>query len=656
MLTDQEKTLISEAYKLLDTHLAKFVRRPQQHSMITRVASLLGETQIGLIEAPTGIGKSFSYLLPSVILAINRDKRLVVSTATTSLQDQLASKDLPVVLSICEKLGLGTPKFSVAKGRERHVCLTKLDSLTTQEDMFKTDDNAKVFNDLLTLWDSGTWSGQRDHIPGGIKSPIWAKVSNTSASCTGDACPARDDCPYYKTVDLTANARVIVTNHDYLLATLIHVPNSSLSMGEENFYIFDEAHHLGDKCLGAFAKTYDLNSEWQDAFKLVTRMLKISASTIELTLERLNGINRAIEVNALNMLGDGSQHRFVLGEAPASFLTLALQAKGALQELLDIVLDAQANPAQKVKSALSNVIAVKVNGIKGDLNKLIDCLESFIDDDTPRARWLTRHRSGVELRCSPFDPSSVARQHLWPKLEAAVLTSATLSSLGKFDSVLRSLGLPSDTRCLKLDSPLDYSQASLVVPNLALEATDKGHHSSVCAFVRRTAFQDENRLGVLIYFTSKSNMLKVYAHLTDLEKTMVLIQKDMHPSAMVAIHRERISRGQKSVLFGLDSLSEGLDLPGLNCTRVIIDKLPFPSTDDPIMATHAEHLKKKGFEPFSLLTLPKTGQKLAQIVGRLIRSEGDFGEVIVLDKRMVTRSYGSKLLASTPFAKIASAY
>ena len=177
----------------------------------------------------------------------------------------------------------------------------------------------------------------------------------------------------------------------------------------------------------------------------------------------------------------------------------------------------------------------------------------------------------------------------------------------------------------------------------------------VCAFVRQAAFGKTDRLGVLMYFTSKSSMNRVYEYLTLEEKSAVLLQGEMHPTAMVAIHRERIAAGKKSVLFGLDSLAEGLDLPGENCTRVIIDKLPFPSMDDPIMATHAEHLKKKGLEPFNMLTLPKTGLKFAQVVGRLIRSEGDYGDIIVLDRRLVSKRYGAKLLASTPFRQIDSA-
>lgn len=182
MLTHREKDLISEAYRLLDTHLLKFIPRPRQHSMIGRVASLLGEGQIGMIEAPTGIGKFFSYLIPGVILALTREKRLVVSTATTSLQDQLASKDLPVILNICQQLGFELPAFSNAKGRERHICLTKLDSLTSQADMFRNNLDSEEFNKILALWDSENWSGQRDHIPGGTRSVIWAKVSKTSAS------------------------------------------------------------------------------------------------------------------------------------------------------------------------------------------------------------------------------------------------------------------------------------------------------------------------------------------------------------------------------------------------------------------------------------------------------------------------------------------
>lgn len=654
MLTDQEKQLIARGYGQLGQHLPRFTPRPQQQAMIKRVASLFADARVGLIEAPTGIGKSFSYLIPSLILALTRDKRLVVSTATTSLQDQLASKDLPVVLDICEDLGLGRPAFSVAKGRERHVCPVKLEAMSAQTDMFENKTLVAEFRKLSDLFDAGQWSGLRDHILGGIGSSIWSKIANTSDSCTGDACPSRDDCPYYATVDATASARVIVTNHDYLLATLIHVPNSPLSQTDENLYVFDEAHHLGDKCLSAFAKSYDLLEDWQDLYRQAARMLHMPADMIDVSLGRLSGVNRAIEASASLMLGDGSQHRFVLGDAPTSLLELVFQAKGCLLELMD-QMSAWQERSKDSKSALSNAISIKVNGVKGDIARQIDCLDSFANVDVPRARWITRHRTGIELRCSPFDASSIARQHLWPKITSAVLTSATLGSLGKFDATVRALGLPAQTSCMRLDSPLDYSRASLVVPRLALEGGDQGHSAMVSAFVKRAAFGTSTRLGVLIYFTSRTSMRRVYESLSDADKQIVLMQGDLHPSAMVAAHRERIAAGQRSVMFGLDSLSEGLDLPGENCTRVIIDRLPFPSLDDPIIATHAEHLKKNGFEPFPMLSLPKAGTKFAQLVGRLIRADGDYGDIIILDQRLLSKQYGAQLLAGTPFRHVHSA-
>ncbi|WP_460843563.1 helicase C-terminal domain-containing protein [Noviherbaspirillum agri] len=232
-----------------------------------------------------------------------------------------------------------------------------------------------------------------------------------------------------------------------------------------------------------------------------------------------------------------------------------------------------------------------------------------------------------------------------------MLTSATIATLGEFGPTLASLGLPQDTTTAKLSSPLDYSRARLIVPRLIVEANSKGHASMVTSILRAHSFTGDH-MGTLVYFTSRKKMESVYASLTDEEKSIVIMQGALAPSAMIAEHKRRVDAGARSILFGLDSTAEGVDLPGKYCTLVFVDKLPFPSPDDPILASHSEHLESKGLHPFPLLMLPKAGLKLAQVVGRLIRTEADWGDVWILDRRLVEKKYGQRLIKSTPFASV----
>jgi ATP-dependent DNA helicase DinG len=272
--------------------------------------------------------------------------------------------------------------------------------------------------------------------------------------------------------------------------------------------------------------------------------------------------------------------------------------------------------------------------------------------DLERARWIAKGRHTLELHCSPFDASDIARTHLWPKITRCILTSATLTSLGSFDAICHNIGLPPDTGKMILDSPLDYSRARLIVPKFAVDATDGNHPAMVKAYLHDFAIRAADHMGVLCYFTNRGLMIDAYESLSVEDRAVVLLQGEWTPSAMIAEHKRRIDLGQRSVLYGLDTLSEGVDLPGLYCTRVIVQRIPFPSPSDPILATHAEHLIAKGIEPFGRLTLPKAALKLAQVFGRLIRREGDHGEVMVLDRRLSTKKYGNQIVRSSQFARL----
>lgn len=186
---------------------------------------------------------------------------------------------------------------------------------------------------------------------------------------------------------------------------------------------------------------------------------------------------------------------------------------------------------------------------------------------------------------------------------------------------------------------------------MVVDGNDPAHTRRVKAYLGEL-INDKEHMGVLVYFTSRIMMTECYEALALPIRKTVLLQGALQTSAIISTHRKRIDMGQRSVIFGLDNFGEGIDLPGQYCTRVVITRLPFPHQDDPVTATHGEYLKEKGLDAFHLLTLPKAGLKFAQVCGRLMRRESDFGDVLVLDKRLVSKRYGKQLVSGTPFREI----
>lgn len=654
MAKPQQTELVAQAYRALHTLMPGFVARQQQKSMISRCLGLMTQTAVGLIEAPTGTGKSMGYLIPGIASAVTLDKVLIVSTATASLQDQLASKDIPLALKAFGQCGVSGIQVVVAKGRERHACPLKLEEFNTS-DMFAGSDDTNeraLLEQTARLWHEEKWNGVRDSLP--IKMPIqtWKRIANTVASCSGQQCPAFKQCPHYKTQAELKTARVIITNHDYLLSTLSNVPNSVFSNPDRNIFVFDEAHHLGDKLLSAFAQRLDLGHFWKEEIKAILQLCP-QAEGLEFAAEIARGIWLACEDAAQTMLGDGNLHRFTLGEVPPQFKSLLCDLKGGMSRLRDSLKQAK-ETASKSGNARALLVQGQIGQLSNDIDSAITCIEQAVSDEQI-ARWLSRSRQHTEINCSPFDAAGKARQHLWPVVKCAVLTSATFTSMGSFESQRLTLGLPPNTPTLHLDTPFDYSRAKLIVPPLCVEATNPSHSRIVAAFLKDHAVLAPEHQGILVYFTSRKLMLECLESIPQDQRGVILVQGQWQPWAMIAEHKRRIDAGQRSILFGLDSLGEGVDLPGSYCTRVIMTRLPFPSPDDPVLSTHAEHLQSAGKDPFRLLTMPKAGLKFAQVAGRLMRREQDWGDFLVLDKRLRTKRYGSQLLKSTSFAKIEAA-
>jgi ATP-dependent DNA helicase DinG len=281
-------------------------------------------------------------------------------------------------------------------------------------------------------------------------------------------------------------------------------------------------------------------------------------------------------------------------------------------------------------------------------------LEEPALDAPPIAKWVTTvsHRTGLdyEINASPVVAGPYLRRALWERAAGVILTSATMTSLGTFEDFLRRSGLTAypAVRCVDLPSPFDYArQATLEIPRLAASPKDpEGHTREVGQRVIDLIGQCQG--GMLVLFTSRRQMDAVAAMLPPDLRPRVQVQGEGSRAALIAEHKARGDRGETAVIFGMDSMAEGVDLAGRYCTQVVVAKLPFAVPDDPILRTLSDWIETRGGEPFAELIVPEAGRKLAQAVGRLIRTEQDQGTVTVLDPRLWNTGYGRRMLRGLP--------
>lgn len=645
-LTQQERTLIERIYDHFQTQGLR--HRQSQRDMTQEVARCLATGSQSLIEAPTGTGKSLAYLIGGAVIASTRDKRLIVSTAGTGLQDQLIHKDVPALVAAFEHLGMPLPS-AVLKGRGRYVCPSRLREASTQISMFDDDAQSSGLRAVRKAFDDG-WSGCRDHLPCPPAYPVWSLVQNDRHLCEGKQCGDYEDCPYYIAVDQSIAARVVITNHDYLLTTLSTSQSGVMCDFDRNIYVFDEGHHLGQHIIDSFrAQVAVTADEAREVARTVGSMSATSKPAAEMAAERASGVCKAITQSVFNMVHDGqSQHRFPRGEVPGGMVRLLAQWADALDSLLEMLRPLATSQWQQNRASREGLSA-KLRLDMARLESTIKTLRSTIEPASSRAVWMDLSGAEWLLCTSPFDASSIARDRLWSKMRGTVVTSATLAALGDFDHVIRELGLPPGTRTLRLDGVFDYdNKARILIPKSFPEPSDPMYIPRLAESLQKSAIRS-NHLGVLVYFTSKSTMEDVYRRMGESARDCILMQ-GLHGAvhAIVGQHKARIADKKKSVIFGLDGFSEGVDLPGDLCTRVVITKIPFQQVDDPVLKTHSESLEAAGLSPFNLLTLPRAGTKFAQLCGRLLRTESDHGDILVPDVRLARKRYAAQLLRSVP--------
>lgn len=679
-----------------------FRPRAGQRAMAACVAETLTAADLGehaspnraiaVIQAGTGVGKSAAYAVPAIALALERKTRVVISTATVALQEQLIGKDLPALSQAMEQ----PFTFALAKGRGRYVCKLKLDRLVgsaADAALFDGDDapvatgrasalseeaqlerRQRVFESMAQALSKGHWDGDRDSLADAPDARDWSLVAAERHTCTVRHCPHFRGCSYYEARLRLSDANVIVANHDLVLASL---GMKTLPDLDKCLVVFDEGHHLPAVALDQFGSHMDLsNLRWLDrlpktlqdvAGKLVLPLpadVQTVSSNLKASLTALArmGLDTVWAHTGRNARGEGQdgQFRFPKGllpeawEAPVSEIGALARALTKAWETLgaQIKTIAKEDPGQAASCALHYA---QLGAWAPRLNSVVTTAQLLLEHgDQPLAKWLdVDSASGfltVTAHACPIVPGDLLRQFLWSQVRGAVVTSASLTSCGSFDFFLREAGLShtEHVQTLEVASPFDYARQG----TLAVVATqaDPKHAAPYTAEMVAQLMQDIERVphGALVLFTSRAQMQAavqaIPGHLLD----MVLVQGQQPRTRLLAAHAQRVQAGLPSVLFGLQSFGEGLDLPGRLCETVFIAKLPFAPPTAPVDEARAEWLRTLGRDPFQELVIPATGIKLLQWTGRAIRTEDDVAHVICYDKRLTQQPYGRRMLAGLP--------
>lgn len=718
MIDDETKDVIQQAYRAVLA--GKGLRaRYGQRLMIAEIARYLGGItehdgvrtsahSTCVLEAGTGTGKTLAYLLAAVPIARALGKQLVVTTATVALQDQIVSKDLP---DLRAHSGLDV-KWTLAKGRGRYLCLSKLEQRlhghgNTSSDtmpLFMTEGpetapaETRAFHErLLSAYGAREWDGDRDHWPDHIPDEVWRGVTTDHRQCTNRHCSYFDSCPFFAARSELDDADVIVANHDLVLADLALGGGAILPRPEDTIYIFDEAHHLPEKALGHFAASLGIEAtrQW---LKTLTQTLSgllpwlPPDSEPGRSIDKLTSLAREMDPLLAGLYqwlsentpweadGDNGQFRYPGGRLPEELtrqLTELQQIQVQLTRRLDQLADAvEEGLDERREGVVDRETAEAWYPVIGQLHarseEQLRLWQAYTEalpqaeetsDDTrlppAPARWLTRRGSDEEgeitLYSSPVLADNVLFSRLWSRCFAAVLTSATLTALGQFDRLRMRAGLPADSRCLVIPSAFRYQEnATVEVPRNSIEPGDSETFASRIADVLPSVLASDT--AALVLFTARRQMLRVRDMLDEYWRDRVITQDDYTRAEVLERHRERVDQGDVSVLFGVASFAEGIDLPGEYLEHVVITRLPFSVPDDPIEASLAEWISERGGNPFMEISVPDASIRLVQAAGRLLRSETDTGRITILDRRIITRRYGQLLLdALPPFRRIIAA-
>ncbi len=656
----QAVDLVEVAYQALERQ--GFTRRSGQEDLSRKIHKALLANYPLCAEAATGTGKTFAYLIGGILAQEQNGLPLVVSTATVALQEQIFYRDLPTLA----QAGLIAPdSFALSKGRNRYFCVNMareavegIQVTRLQPSLFGGfEDEAQATSffsrQMWQSWTSGEWNGDRDSWPGLLHEKAWAQVRSERETCAGNACPDFHECPFYRDRLRFSRARILVANHNLVLADLALRAQGRDPLFPYGSYqlLVDEAHHLpeivrqGGEAAFPVRTAQELLGKlglWLNACQQAGKSTKTLPDLLEAARKALLPLRTLAE--GLLLLQEGDWFRFTHGKLDSNWSTPCRQASGDFQALAEALQD-YARKLRYQKDGTVPLLLERAREFLEPIENMATGLVRFAERDPgflEGARWVESQNGDLRLRYAPLQGKDLLTHWLWSSEIRPILVSATLKSLGTFDAFQEEAGLPPNTQFHTVPPVLPYQNSVLHCPPLDFWPTHPHYPQHLARALQRCLNPEE---GTLILFNSRQDMLRTIGLLPLALRERCLIQGQNATHALIEQHRQIIAAGKGSILVGLQSFSEGLDLPGDLCTHVVLTRLPFGVPGTPLEEARKE---KIGSEWFRKGVLPTTARALVQMAGRLVRRTTDRGRITCLDARLRESSYGPDLMRGMP--------
>ncbi|MFZ0531903.1 MAG: helicase C-terminal domain-containing protein [Anaerolineales bacterium] len=658
-------------------HFPNYEYRPQQIEMLRAVTRALSENRHLLVEAGTGIGKSMAYLLPAALWALKNGQRVVISTNTINLQDQLINKDIPDLRSA---MGINL-SAAVMKGRSNYLCPRRLENMRRRGP--DNADEIRVLSKVL-VWSQSTTSGDRNEINlnGPIERDVWMRLSAEDEGCTTENCLKRGSiCPFYRAKQAALSAHILVVNHALLLAD---VATDNRVLPEYNYVIIDEAHHLEEATTNALS--FRITQSMID--RAVRELGSPNSGSLGKLITILEGNVPPSDFAVINhFIQQATDHAFHFQTTTQDFFRSIEQFLLEQREGNEIGMYAHQErilPATRTQPAWADVEAAweecetSLNPLIDNLAKMIQALgdirESFPEEDDdiisnlstlyrrlgeiqnnldgmvfePRGDsiyWFEIQPNGkqMSLNAAPLHIGPLMQKYLWNEKSSVILTSATLTAAGEFN-YLRGRLNADEAYDLSVGSPFDYeSSVLLYIANDIPEPSDRsGHQRAIEQGILKLCLSTGGR--ALVLFTSYDQLKRTSRTIVPLLSRKDIRVYEQGEGASANTLLESFRADDHAVLLGTKAFWEGVDVPGVALSVLIIVKLPFDVPSDPIIAARSETFE----DPFSEYSLPEAILRFRQGFGRLIRTQSDRGVVAIFDRRIMTKRYGRLFTESLP--------
>ncbi len=679
-------------------NFGKFEVRREQYEMAKFIENSMNENKKLIVEAGTGTGKTIAYLLPTLLYAIENNLKVIVSTNTINLQEQLINKDIPLLKKIIDE----DFNYQIVKGRGNYLCKRKLYNIDVTEKETDTEEEKTEKNIIRNLidWDKNvTRTGDRNELKYEISNSIWEKVNSEVDMCKGVKCPYYSKCHFFKARKNVADATLLIVNHHMFFADLAirnqtgFYTNYSI-LPNYDIVVFDEAHNIEDtarnyftfetskisfgRLMGNIYNRRVVNSSNGGAIVRLMTYLNESLSSEEyekvdeLKEDAIAELNifydKGIDIfdKLIYLFSENNNNR----EIKIKIDKQKMQSNKAFREVMEInsqFKESYGNLVIRINKFLNTVSNYNLEDKEGflfEFSRYYERLKQYYKKfefilegkEEGYVYWanVTTIRPNVKLYATPFDISDELNDNLFTKMDRMVFTSATLAVDNKFDYYKKSIGLMKENR-RKIDerivkSPFDYEkQMKVYIPEDALDPTNIEFLRDLEEFIEGVIKNTKGHCFLL--FTSYSALNFLYNQLKSRfsEKEYTLIkQNDFPRHEMIEIFKN----SKNPILFGTDSFWEGVDVQGEQLKSVIITKLPFKVPNDPVTEAIIENIRKNGQNPFNDYQVPQAVIKFKQGVGRLIRSKTDSGNIIILDNRIIKKMYGKKFLSALPRNKV----